>query len=247
MEFFNEKEQNLIKYMCPSCKDLYIILEKAYNDENYALTEKQVYELNHACFDFEQMQVGDIVKNINNKSITFLSDSIVEQLNEGKHCPALEMLGKMGDYFKIIIASFNNNTANEFDFEKFVELGNYWGIQYVNVNNENEKIYEYIGEDKYLYYNVYIPYIDSYEFSYKTTIIGSVAIRFYDKDKNNITSLEMVDVIKDGFYDEELKAILVEDTIVTIPHIEGTNIDSFIVGFEVEEDSYFSEIYLQKK
>lgn len=246
MEFFNEKEQDLIKHMCPSCEDLYTILEKAYDKQKYALTEKQIYDLNHACFDFELLQIGDIVKDINDKNITFINNNVINQLNKGEHCPVLEMLGRMGDCFDIVVKSLNIENKNEFNFDKFVELGKYSGIQYVNIENEEEKIYEYIGEDKYLYYNVFIPYERDYVFSYKTTMVGSVVVRFYDNEKNNI-SLRATDIINEGFFSESQNGIIKETTKIEIPYVEGTNISFFTVGFEVEKDSYFSDLFLEKK
>ena len=246
MEFFNEKEQNLIKIMCPSCKDLYEILEKAYDKQEYMLTEEQIYNLNHACFDFELLKVGDIIKNINNNNITNISEIVVNQLNKGEHCPVLEMLGRMGDCFEMVVKSLKIDNKNEFDFNKFVELGKYSGIQYANIENEAEKLYEYIGDDRYLYYNVFIPYNDDYVFSYNTTIVGSVVVRFYDNEKNNISS-EVINLINEGAFDEAINGIVKEDIKIEIPYVEGTNISYFTVGFEVEEESYFSDLVLERK
>lgn len=245
MIFFNEKEQNLIKNMCPSCKDLYVILEKAYDKQEYILTKEQIYDLNHACYDFEKLRVGDIIQRINENNITFLNNIVVDELNAGKHCPVLEILGRMGDCFKIVVDSLNSENINEFDFDEFVRLGGYWGIQYVNAEDETKKIYEYIGEERYLYYNVYIPYNNNYMFSYNTTILGSVVVRFYDSNYTNISS-ETANVINDGVYNNIENGIITEINKLEIPYVKENNISYFTVGFEVEKDSYFSDLYLQK-
>ena len=84
------------------------------------------------------------------------------------------------------------------DFDEFVELGGYSGIEYTNL--ENEKIYEYLGEEDYLYYNVFIPYNNDYKFSYKTTGISSIVVRFYDEQKNNISN-EVQEIVQNGIID----------------------------------------------
>ena len=181
MNFFNEEEKRKINNMCPACQDLYTILKKAYDEQEYNITEKQVYILNHACSDFEWLRIGDIVQQINKKELLSVSDLVVTELNVGKHCPVLEQLGRMGDCFYAVVQEQHKEKENEFDFDKFVLLGNYSGIEYVNAENENEVVYKYLGNDEYLYYYVYIPYINDYKFSYKTTNLGSIILSFKKK------------------------------------------------------------------
>lgn len=103
MDFFTEEEKQQIQKMCPACKDLYTILEKAYDKEEYNMTEEQVTALNHACSDFEQLQIGDIIKKINQRELSNLNSKIKKQLNEGAHCPVLKNIGKMGDCLSAIL------------------------------------------------------------------------------------------------------------------------------------------------
>ena len=103
MDFFTEEEKQQIQKMCPACKDLYTILEKAYDKEEYNMTEDQVVALNHACADFERLQIGEIIKKINRGELSNLASNVKKQLNEGSHCPVLKNIGKMGDCLSAII------------------------------------------------------------------------------------------------------------------------------------------------
>ena len=85
-----------------------------------------------------------------------------------------------------------------------------------------------------------------YKFSYKTTIMGSIVVRFFDNEQNNISS-KIKDVFEEGNYNKEQDGIIFEGSLLYIPFKEKTNIAYFIVGFEVEKDSYFSDLCLQKQ
>lgn len=134
----------------------------------------------------------------------------------------------------------------EFNFDEFVENGKYSGIEYVNAINETEKLYKYVGEEEYLYYKVFIPYNNNYLFFYKTTIIGDIVVRFYNKNKKNISS-EIINIIEGGTYDSDQNGIIVHSTELIIPYKENTNISYFQVGFKVSENSYFSDLCLKKQ
>jgi hypothetical protein len=246
MQLFNEEERKLVDYMCPSCKDLGIILEKVYNREKYLLTEEQIFNLNHGCFDLEKLQVGTIIKNMCELNNVSVNQEFINCLNKGENCPVLNLIGNMGDYFATVINSLNKETRNEFDFQRFVEQGNYSGIEYISSTNEKHQIYEYLGEDEYLYYKEYIPYNSNYVFSYQTSILGSISIRFFDENFNNISFI-INEEIKYGTYNEKELSIIIEGSKINLPYIKNKGISYFMIGFKVEKDSYFSNIILQKQ
>ena len=146
-------------------------------------------------------------------------------------------------YMDLVVKSLKDI---EFNFDEFVENGQYSGIQYVNSTNEIEKVYKYIGNEEYLFYNFFVPYNNNYEFSYKINTIGETVVRFFNKQKNNISS-EMVQFIEKGNYNTEQNGIVVNSTSLLIPHIEETNASYFQVGFKVLENSYFSDLCLKKQ
>ena len=145
----------------------------------------------------------------------------------------------------IKISFLGIDTKNKFSDEVFVTENKYGGIEHIYVEEEDKKLYAYLGEEKYLFYNSNISYDKDYTFSYKVTTVGNVAIRFYDTSNNNISE-NVVEVIKDGFYDAELKAIVVEgSTELLIPYYENLNISYFNVGFYAPKNFYFSEMQLE--
>ena len=132
---------------------------------------------------------------------------------------------------------------NQFNFDTFVKLGGYSGIRYINL--ENEYLYEFIGDEEYLYYKVFIPYNDDYVFSYKTTGLGGVVVRFFDSQKNNISS-KIENVIQKGYYDKIENGIITSSTNVLISYKEETDIAYFEVGFKVIPNELFSKLTLLK-
>lgn len=132
----------------------------------------------------------------------------------------------------------------DFNLLEFSRNGQYSGIEYINVTDA-DKIYKYIGEEEYLFYHLFIPYKSNYNFSYKINTMSEIIIRFYDKKKNNISS-SINNILTEGYYDETKNGIILNLMEVTIPHIKETEIAYFQIGFKVEPDSYFSDLYLKK-
>ena len=83
-------------------------------------------------------------------------------------------------------------------------------------------------------------------FSYKISTLGETIVRFFNKQKHNISS-DVIGFVEKGTYNNEQNGIIVNSTNLFIPHIEKTDISYFQVGFKVLENSYFSELCLKKQ
>jgi hypothetical protein len=133
----------------------------------------------------------------------------------------------------------------EFNLVEFSKNGKYLGREYTNALNAKEKIYQYLGDENYLYYHLFIPYNSNYRFSYEISNLSETVIRFYDNKKRNISDT-FINNIADGYYDEEQKGIIINSTDIIIPYLEETDVVSFQLGFKVEQNSYFSNLELKK-
>jgi hypothetical protein len=146
---------------------------------------------------------------------------------------------------KAIKISFLKN-KNLFLFDNFEEKGNYSGIEHIYIENENKKLYKYIGEDEYLFYKENIDYIKDYAFSYELAQVANVAIRFYNSDDENV-SAQNTNVIVNGVYDETLEAVILQGTNeMIIPYQENTSISYFHIGFYAPQSAYFSSLQLEE-
>lgn len=141
---------------------------------------------------------------------------------------------------KCSINLISDNQINLNDFLNEDDIANI-----VQVEVDEKKLIRYTGDKEFLFCKNYFCYDDDYIFSFKTSAEEKLIVRFFDENKNNISN-EVVELIKDGLYNEVENGIEISSSDFICFYKENENIVYFQVGFKVENEEYFSDLKVVK-
>lgn len=221
-----------------------------YDEKNNNISRNMLEKFEEGIYDYSNQ---GIKFNNNSLKMLFKEDSNINtyRFKIGFKVEQNEQFSNI-NFYKMFINNFymelHIKSIKDIDFNliEFSKNGKYTGIEYSNELDNKSKLFQYLGDEKYLYYHLFVPYNHNYNFLYEVSNLGETIIRFYDIKKRNV-SFDYVDILEDGFYDEEQKGIKIYSTNVNIPFDETkTEIKYFQIGFRVDREGYFTNLELKK-